>query len=275
MTETQQPTLGFIGAGNMSHSIISGLVKGGYPASAIIASNPSNPKLEELKSKFSIRTSNDNLEAAASEVVILAVKPQILKQVCETLSHIDFSNKLVVSIAAGVTCDRIAQYLGQDVRVVRAMPNTPSLLGLGMTGLYAAKGCSDTDRQLAGHLMQAVGEITWVDQESGIDQVIACAGSAPAYFFLMMEAMEESAVNSLGVSREQAREMIQQTAIGAAAMVKQNPDLSLAELRNRVTSKGGTTAKAIEHFEQQGLRDTVDGAMKAAVKRAVEMAEQF
>ncbi|TKB48800.1 pyrroline-5-carboxylate reductase [Ferrimonas sediminicola] len=259
----------------MSHSIISGLVKGGYPADAIIASNPSSGKLEELKGRFAIRTSNDNLDAAAAEVVILAVKPQILKQVCESLSHIDFSNKLVVSIAAGVTCDRIRHYLGQAIRVVRAMPNTPSLLGLGMTGLYAAPGCSEGDRALSGRLMQAVGEVTWVDQESGIDQVIACAGSAPAYFFLLMEAMEESAVNSLGVSREQARAMIQQTALGAAEMVKQNPDLSLAELRNRVTSKGGTTAKAIEHFEQQGLRSTVDGAMKAAVKRAVEMAEQF
>ncbi|SDK11482.1 pyrroline-5-carboxylate reductase [Ferrimonas sediminum] len=268
-------TIAFIGAGNMSRSIISGLVNGGYPADAIAASNPSRGKLDELQESFGIRTSTDNLQIAEADVLVLAVKPQILKSVCEQLKQLDLSQTLVLSIAAGVTCDRIAEYLQQPVRVVRAMPNTPSLLGLGMTGLFGAPGILKQDKALASTLMSAVGEIVWVEEESGIDQVIACAGSAPAYFFLMMEAMEQCAVDSLGVSPQQARKMIEQTAVGAAAMVKQNPQLSLAELRARVTSKGGTTAKAIEHFEHQGLRKTVDGAMKAAVSRAQEMAKLF
>ncbi|WP_267873246.1 pyrroline-5-carboxylate reductase [Ferrimonas aestuarii] len=267
--------IGFIGAGNMSRSIISGLVTNGYPAANIIASNPSQPKLDSLKQDFGIQVTTDNLQAAQSDLLVLAVKPQMLEQVCKQLSHLDLSNTLLVSIAAGVTCERIAEYLGQPVKLIRAMPNTPSLLGLGMTGIYANARVSDEQKQLAQQLLSSVGETAWFDEEVGIDQVTACAGSAPAYFFLMMEAMQQSAVDSLGVSPEQARQLIQQTAIGAAAMVKQNPELSLEELRLRVTSKGGTTAKAIEHFESQGLRQTVDGAMQAAFERAQEMAKLF
>ncbi|GAA4875540.1 pyrroline-5-carboxylate reductase [Ferrimonas pelagia] len=275
MADNSQRRIAFIGAGNMARSIISGLVSNGYPADRIIAANPSQPKLDALAADFAIQSTNDNLLACQqADVIVLGVKPQLMAQVCEPLSALDLSGKLVLSIAAGVTCDSLQRYLKQAISLVRTMPNTPSLLGLGMTGLYAEASVAEADRAFAGQLMAAVGEIIWLAQESDIDQVIACAGSSPAYFFLFMEAMQQAAVK-MGVTTEDARAMIQQAAIGAAAMAKQNPQWSLAELRTQVTSKGGTTAKAIETFEQQDLRASVDDAMNAAVKRAQEMAKQF
>ncbi|GAA5190217.1 pyrroline-5-carboxylate reductase [Ferrimonas gelatinilytica] len=276
-TQTAQPhrRIAFIGAGNMARSIISGLVNNGYPADAILAANPSQPKLDRLAKEFHIHTGNDNLAACDwAEVIVLGVKPQLMAQVCAPIAGINLGGKLVISIAAGVTCDSLANYLAQPVALVRTMPNTPSLLGLGMTGLYAPPEVSQEDRNFAGQLMQAVGEIIWLDREAQIDQVIACAGSSPAYFFLFMEAMQQAA-EKMGVTAEDARAMIQQAAVGSAAMVKQNPELSLEQLRLQVTSKGGATAKAIEAFEHHGLRDSVADAMDAAVLRAQEMAKLF
>ncbi len=267
--------IAFIGAGNMARSIISGLVGNGYPAEKILAANPSQPKLDSLAEAFSIRTGNDNLAACDwADVIVLGVKPQLMAEVCAPIAQRDLSGKLVISIAAGVTCDTLASYLAQPVAIVRTMPNTPSLLGLGMTGLYAPGNVGTADRDFAGQLMRAVGEILWLEQEAEIDQVIACAGSSPAYFFLFMEAMQQAA-QKMGVSTEDARMMIQQAAIGSAAMVKQNPQLSLEQLRLQVTSKGGATAEAIAAFEQHGLRDSVADAMEAAVRRAQEMAKLF
>lgn len=268
-------TVAFIGAGNMSRSIIAGLVAGGYPAGRLIASNPSQGKLDALATDYGIRTTNDNLGAVAeADVVVMAVKPQLMAAVCAPIAQLDLSGKLVISIAAGVTCERLSHYLGGHQALVRTMPNTPSMLGLGMTGLYAGNAVNEADRAFAGHLMAAVGEILWLEQEAGIDQVIACAGSSPAYFFLFMEAMEQGAA-ALGVKPEDARLMIQQAAIGAAEMVRHNPQLSLAELRAQVTSKGGTTHEAVQTLEQQGLRKSVNDAMQAAVRRAQEMAKEF
>lgn len=268
-------TVAFIGAGNMSRSIIAGLVADGYPAERLIASNPSQGKLDALAQEYGIRTTNDNRAAVQeADVVVMAVKPQLMAQVCAPIAELDLSGKLVISIAAGVTCERLSGYLGGHRALVRTMPNTPSMLGLGMTGLYADEAVGDNDRAFAGRLMAAVGEILWLEQEAGIDQVIACAGSSPAYFFLFMEAMEQGAA-ALGVKPEDARLMIQQAAIGAAEMVRHNPQLSLAELRAQVTSKGGTTHEAVQTLEQQGLRDSVNDAMQAAVRRAQEMAKEF
>ncbi|MBY5992621.1 pyrroline-5-carboxylate reductase [Ferrimonas balearica] len=268
-------TVAFIGAGNMSRSIIGGLIQNGYPSDRIIASNPSTGKLEALAEQFGIRTTQDNLAAVAeADVLVLAVKPQLMAEVCAPIAELDLEGKLAISIAAGVTCERMSAYLGGHASLVRTMPNTPSMLGLGMTGLYADPVVGEADRAFAGTLMGAVGEILWLEQEAGIDQVIACAGSSPAYFFLFMEAMEQGAA-ALGVKPEDARLMIEQAAIGAAQMVRQNPQSSLAELRAQVTSKGGTTHEAVLTLEQQGLRDAVKDAMQAAVTRAQEMAKQF
>jgi pyrroline-5-carboxylate reductase len=164
--------------------------------------------------------------------------------------------------------------LNADVGLVRCMPNTPSMLGKGMTGLFAEAETSDIDKQFAGDLMQQVGEITWVETEQMIDAVIAAAGSSPAYFFLFLEAMQTQAM-SFGLDKDTSRLLVQQAMLGAAEMVCHNPDLELSQLRAQVTSKGGTTAKAIEHFQQQGLERIIAEAMQAAIVRATEMSKQF
>lgn len=273
----QHKILAFIGAGNMSRSIIAGLIQAGYPADRILAANPSRPKLEELASRFGIRITQDNAEAArAAEVIVLAVKPQLMAGMLTALVAElgSLEGKLLVSIAAGIKVERLQAMAGGHGRIVRTMPNTPSLLGLGMTGLYAPPGIAQDDRDFAEQMMQSVGKTLWTEQESGINGVIAAAGSAPAYFFLFMQAIAEEA-EAMGFSPEQARLLVQQTALGAAAMVERNPDLSLQTLREQVTSKGGTTAEAIKTFQEQGLMPLTARAMQAAVARAGEMETLF
>ncbi|WP_330543373.1 pyrroline-5-carboxylate reductase [Aeromonas hydrophila] len=273
----QHRILAFIGAGNMSRSIIAGLVQAGYPADRIIAANPSRPKLDALANDYGIRITQDNAEAArAAEVIVLAVKPQLMATMLSALVAQlgTLEGKLLISIAAGIKVARLAEMAGGHGRIIRTMPNTPSLLGLGMTGLYAPPGIEQADRALAEQMMLAVGKTLWVEQESAINGVIAAAGSAPAYFFLFMQAIAEEA-EAMGFSPEQARLLVQQTALGAAAMVEQNPELSLQTLREQVTSKGGTTAEAIKTFQQQGLMPLTAHAMQAAVARAGEMETLF
>ena len=273
----QQRTLAFIGAGNMSRSIIAGLIQAGYPAGRIIAANPSRPKLDELADQFGIRITQNNAEAAReADVIVLAVKPQLMAAMLEALVAElgSLAGKLLISIAAGIKVERLQEMAGGHSRIIRTMPNTPSLLGLGMTGLYAPTGIEQADRDFAEQMMQAVGKTLWVAQESGINGVIAAAGSAPAYFFLFMQGIAEEA-EAMGFSPEQARLLVQQTALGAAAMVEQNPELSLQALREQVTSKGGTTAEAVKTFQEQGLKPLTARAMQAAVTRAAEMETLF
>ena len=270
-------TLAFIGAGNMSRSIIAGLIQAGYPAGRIIAANPSRPKLDELADQFGIRITQNNAEAAReADVIVLAVKPQLMAAMLEALVAElgSLAGKLLISIAAGIKVERLQEMAGGHARIIRTMPNTPSLLGLGMTGLYAPTGIDQADRDFAEQMMQAVGKTLWVAQESGINGVIAAAGSAPAYFFLFMQGIAEEA-EAMGFSPEQARLLVQQTALGAAAMVEQNPELSLQTLREQVTSKGGTTAEAVKTFQEQGLKPLTSRAMQAAVTRAAEMETLF
>lgn len=270
-------TLAFIGAGNMSRSIIAGLIQAGYPVGRIIAANPSRPKLDELADQFGIRITQNNVEAAReADVIVLAVKPQLMAAMLEALVAElgSLAGKLLISIAAGIKVERLQEMAGGHARIIRTMPNTPSLLGLGMTGLYAPTGIDQADRDFAEQMMQAVGKTLWVAQESGINGVIAAAGSAPAYFFLFMQGIAEEA-EAMGFSPEQARLLVQQTALGAAAMVEQNPELSLQALREQVTSKGGTTAEAVKTFQEQGLKPLTSRAMQAAVTRAAEMETLF
>lgn len=273
----QHRSIAFIGAGNMSRSIIGGLVKNGYPANHITAANPSTGKLEALAQDFSVNTTTDNAEAAQNaDVIVLAVKPQLMADMLGSLtqSKVDLSNKLLVSIAAGIPIARLNEMLGGDAHnIVRTMPNTPSLLGLGLTGLFADIKVSQPDKTYAQQLMNAVGKTIWVETESGIDDIIAVAGSAPAYFFLFIEAIEQKAL-ALGFSEQDARTIVNQVALGSAQLVNHS-DAPLAELRANVTSKGGTTAKAIEHFESKALRQTTADAMQAAIERAQEMAKLF
>ena len=267
----------FIGAGNMAGSIISGLVKDGYPADFICASDPCLENTQKLTQQYAILGSQNNSEAVAnSDVIVLAVKPQMMAKVCQTLADqgADFTNKLVISIAAGISVQRLQSLLGENTAVIRTMPNTPALLQKGMTGLFASKQVKEADKNFAGELMACVGETVWVKDESMINAIIAASGSAPAYFFLFMEAMQAKAIE-MGFDEEQARLLVLQSALGSAEMVKQNPDIALSTLRENVTSKGGTTAEALRTFNDLTLTDTVAKAMQAAADRGAEMEALF
>lgn len=267
----------FIGAGNMAGSIISGLVKNGYPATLICASDPATENTQKLSQLYGIKESLDNNDATDwADVIVLAVKPQIMGIVCQALAKkkIDFNNKLVISIAAGISVQRLHSLLGKNTPVIRTMPNTPALLQKGMTGLFASAQVTAENKQFAGDLMNAVGETVWVKKESMINAIIAVSGSAPAYFFLFMEAMQSKAME-MGLNEQQARLLVQQSALGSSEMVKQNPDLSIAELRKNVTSKGGTTAEALRTFSELNLSETVAKAMQAAADRGAEMEKLF
>ena len=269
-------TIAFIGAGNMTRSIISGLVNSGFTPKQIIASNPSRPKLDALESDFGIIVTQDNHQAVRdAQVIVLAVKPQLMEQVCADLAKAaDLTDKVFISIAAGIKVSRLQEMLGGNYQVIRTMPNTPSALGKGMTGLYALETVSQSDRDFAGYVLSMVGEIVWVEKESDIDLVIATAGSSPAYFFLFLEAMQDAAM-AQGLDKDKARKLVQQAMLGSAEMVCHNPQLELSELRAQVTSKGGTTAEAVKNFEAEGLRDIVARSMQAAMTRANEMSKLF
>lgn len=265
----------FIGAGNMARSIIAGLTASGYPSDLITATDPNQEQRDLLSMLYGIHTSGDNREAVEqADVVVLAVKPQIMELVCGGLTDIDLSKKLVISIAAGISVARLNELLEAKLNLVRVMPNTPALVGKGMSGLYAAQSVSQPDKDFATQLLEAVGKVCWVENEAGINSVIAAAGSAPAYFFLFMEAMQNEAIKQ-GFDKETARLLVQQSALGAAEMVIANPETDIGTLREQVTSKGGTTAEALRTFNEHNLTETVALAMQAAVKRAEEMEKLF
>ncbi|AHF75833.1 Pyrroline-5-carboxylate reductase [Sodalis praecaptivus] len=272
----QQRKITFIGAGNMAQAIIAGLVDNGYPAHLITVCAPSATHRDALAERYGVQSSGDNLRGAReADVMVLAVKPQLIAQVCESLRpEVDFSGKLVLSIAAGVTVSRFYALLGEDIAIVRVMPNTPCLVGKGMSGLYAPPQTREEDRTFSAQLMGAVGKLCWLEQESDINGVIAAAGSAPAYFFLFMEAMQQQA-QALGFDETTARTLVLQAAAGAAALAADAGDTPFATLRQNVTSKGGTTAAALQVFAQQELPRTVASAMQAAVARAEEMEKLF
>jgi len=267
-------TVAFIGAGNMARCVIASMISAGYPASNIIAANRSQPKLSALHADYAIETTLDNIEAAKkADVIVLAVKPQMMQDVCEALilAAPEISEKLFVTLAAGIPVVRYQQWLGK-VRFVRAMPNTPSLVSLGVTGLFPS-GCSNYEKAFVDHVFAGTGMTVWLEQESQIDHIIAVTGSSPAYFFFFMQAMQQVA-EQLGFAPEQAKKMVAQTALGAATMALQS-DHSFAELRAQVTSKGGTTHEAVTTFAEQGLEKMVSDAMYAAIKRAQEMAKSL
>nr|WP_136250371.1 pyrroline-5-carboxylate reductase [Ningiella ruwaisensis] len=268
--------ISFIGAGNMTQSIVEGLVAKGYPPENIMASNPSFPKLDNLQKKLNIRVSQSNTEAIDfAEVVVLSVKPLLMSKVCEDfLKDCDLSNKLVISIAAGIPCKRLIEMLGGHKQVIRVMPNTPSSLGAGMSGIYASDEVSEQDAEFASFMMKHVGDTLIVDKESDIDTVIAAAGSSPAYFFLIAQSMTEEAMR-MGLAEKDARKLVQQAMLGSAQMIIQNPDTSIETLRTNVTSKGGTTHEAVTTLQKHDIAHILSEAMQAAVARAQQMAKEF
>ncbi|WP_448678785.1 pyrroline-5-carboxylate reductase [Pseudomonas nicosulfuronedens] len=270
--------IAFIGAGNMAASLIGGLRAKGVAASDIRASDPGAEQRAKIAAEHGIDVVGDNASAVAgADVVVLAVKPQVMKDVCLALVPALSENALIVSIAAGIPCASLERWLGevngQPRAIVRCMPNTPALVGLGASGLYPNASVSAAQREQAQQLLSAVGIALWLDEERQIDAVTAVSGSGPAYFFLLMEAMT-AAGEKLGLSREVAGQLARQTALGAAQMATTS-DVDPAELRRRVTSPKGTTEAAITTFQANGFEALVEKAVNAADHRSAELAEQL
>ncbi len=263
--------IAFIGCGNMATAIIGGLISAGCLASNIMASNPTDAKLEKLQAQHNLRTTTNNQEAASfAEVIVLSVKPQKLSEVCKDLSKIDLAGKLFISVAAGYQTEQIVKNLKQNPPIIRSMPNTPALIGQGATGLFATDNVSSAQKHLTEVIFKAVGLTNWVELESQMNIVTAIAGSSPAYFFLMMQSMVEQAVAS-GLPEKTAFELIVQSASGAAQLAQANQEESLLSLREAVTSPGGTTAAAIRSFQSSGFEEVIKKAVVASIDRGIEL----
>jgi len=266
-------SLAFIGGGNMAIALIGGLTRRGLAAQRIVVADPNLQALERLHADYGIRAAADNAAAVVNaQVVILAVKPQLLGQVAVQLAPHLRADALIISIAAGIPHAALQRWLGAQA-VIRTMPNRPAMNGCGATALFAPASIGAHHRSVAQAIMAAVGITVWVEHESQLDTVTALSGSGPAYFFLLMEALE-AAAQARGLPADVAHELTLQTALGAAQMAKQSAD-KLATLRDQVTSKGGTTAAALAVFESAGLRAIVAQALAAADLRSAELAAQF
>ena len=263
--------IAFVGGGNMATSLIGGLVERGTGAE-IAVSDPLPERRDALTSRFSVAASSDNLEAIrGAQTVVLAVKPQVMRDVATQIAAAaKRSRPLLVSIAAGVPISSLTRWLGYDAAVVRAMPNTPALLGCGATALYASAEVSEAQRAQADEVLSAAGITIWLDDEAQIDAVTAVSGSGPAYFFLLMEHMIEAGVD-LGLTAEVARRLTLQTALGAARMALEGEDEPGA-LREKVTSPGGTTERALRIFAEGGIGKLVRAALTGARDRSRELA---
>lgn len=266
--------IAFIGGGNMARSLIGGLIAGGHEPNRIWVAEPDSGQREFLRGRFGVRTGADNPEIAAkAEVVVLAVKPQILQGVAlQLVPEIQARQPLVISIAAGVREPDLRRWLGGgSLALVRTMPNTPALVGSAASALFANAFVSEEHRQLAESLLRAVGVTVWLDDESLLDAVTALSGSGPAYFFLVMEALERAG-RDLGLDADNARLLTLQTAFGAAKMALESVE-SPATLRVRVTSPGGTTERALAILREGGIETLLAQALEAARQRAHELGD--
>ncbi|WGZ95005.1 MAG: pyrroline-5-carboxylate reductase [Candidatus Thiothrix putei] len=269
----QKPTaITFIGAGNMARSLIVGLLQD--QANVVLrVADPDQHQLDAIRKHWpDVMTTTENIEAMqGADVVVLAVKPQIMREVAENLaSAAQLNRPLFVSIAAGIREEALNHWLGGNQAIVRCMPNTPALVQAGATGLYANLQVSDLQRSTAESLLRAVGITLWFDEEAKLDAVTAISGSGPAYFFLVMEAMQ-AAAEQLGLRAEDAHLLIVQTALGAAKLALESDDMP-GELRKKVTSKGGTTEAALKVLTTGGLHDLFAQALQAAESRSRELA---
>jgi pyrroline-5-carboxylate reductase len=264
----------FIGGGNMARSLIGGLLQTGMPATDIRVAEPQAEARQSLGRDFGVACFAENqLAATDAEVIVLAVKPQIMPAIhAELRDTLQRDRPLLISIAAGVRLDQLERWFG-SLPIVRCMPNTPALIGAGATGLCANSRVSPAQRALAQHIMDTAGITRWIDDEVLMDTVTAISGSAPAYFFAMVEAMEDAAV-AQGLPRETARALAAQTCLGAGRMLMEGGE-DPALLRKRVTSPNGTTQAALESFSADGLPRMVARAVAAATDRGVTLAAEL
>jgi pyrroline-5-carboxylate reductase len=267
--------LAFIGAGNMARSLIGGLIADGWDANCISVSDPDTAQLAALSSRVQVNTDTDNHTVAENaDVVVLAVKPQVIRAVGLDLADlVQHRQPLLISISAGIRATDLQRWLGGSCALVRCMPNTPALVQSGATALWRNEHVSDEQKDLAESILRAVGLALWVDSEDLMDSVTALSGSGPAYFLLVMEALQEAG-QALGLPEETAKLLSLQTAFGAAKMALESSE-DAAVLRQRVTSPGGTTEKALAVLENGGLRALFSDALNAARERSRELAEQF
>lgn len=271
--ETKNVT--FIGAGNMARALIVGLISMGYSPEKLTASNPSIEELGSFQQQFGIHLMEDNCEAIQNaDIVVLAVKPGILPEVCRELKDLLIQRKpLVISIAAGVTTRLLSRWLDPSLSIVRAMPNTPVAVSAGATGLFANVKTTDDQKNRVEALFRAVGVTVWVDSEKEMDLITAVSGSGPAYYFLVMEAMQDAA-HRMGLEIKSARLLSLQTVLGAARMAMES-QRDISELRHSVTSPNGTTEAAIRVFESGNIKQLFDDAIQAAFQRAQELAQEI
>ena len=261
----------FIGGGNMASALIGGLTGQGYNAGNIRVVDVSRETREALQARYQVKIFADMAaEAVASDVIVLAVKPQQLREVAAALAPL-LQQQLVISIAAGVRAGDLSRWLGGYRQLVRTMPNTPAMVSAGMTGLYALPEVAAAQRQQAETILQAVGATLWLESETGIDAITAISGSGPAYVFYFMEAMQ-AAATELGFSPQQARTLTLETFAGAAKLAAQSPE-DAATLRARVTSKGGTTERALGVLEEAGVKASIVQAIQAAAGRSRELGD--
>lgn len=267
-------TIAFIGGGNMAGSLIGGLIARGRPASELVVSDPVASRLDLLRTRFGVRTAANNIDAARdAAVVILAVKPQDLRSVLtEMKDMLHAGQSLLISIAAGIRASDIERWSGGSP-VVRCMPNRPALQGCGMTGLFATSTVGLSHRKIAEDILSAVGATLWLAREEQMDAVTALSGSGPAYFFLLIEMMEDAGV-ALGLPRDISRKLAVETAYGSGCMAHEAAEPP-ATLREQVTSKKGTTEAALTHLEAHHVRSLFAEAIAAAARRSAELASEL
>lgn len=272
----KNPIIAFIGGGNMARSLIGGMLADGYPATQIWVADPDPQQCAALKRHWpAVNTTQDNLQAVdTAQVVVFAVKPQVLKAVATSLQDaVQNHQPLIISIAAGIRTVDLERWLGGNAAIVRCMPNTPALVQSAATGLFANNQVDSEQHDIAESVLRAVGLTVWVEDEVLLDAVTAISGSGPAYFFQLMEMLEQSGIK-LGLPAETARLLSVQTAFGAAKLALES-DEDAASLRQRVTSKGGTTERALNTLEDGNIRQLYEQALTAAAARAAELADQY
>ena len=262
----------FIGGGNMAGALIGGLIEQGFDPGEIHVVEINADARANLTRVFALQTHTKISEAVHTDLIVLAVKPQHLYEVAQALKPL-LGEQLLISIAAGVRAQDLSRWLGGYARVVRAMPNTPALVRAGVTGLFALAGVSMAQRDQAQKVMDAVGACVWLDEEAQMDAVTAVSGSGPAYVFYFIEALEAAAI-SLGLTPAQGRELALATFFGASQLARQSHD-DPATLRAQVTSKGGTTERAIQSLEQTNVKALIEKAVRAAAERSQELGDEL
>ena len=266
--------ISFIGAGNMASSIIGGLITNGYPAKQITAANPSEDKLVKLQQQYGIHITTDNITAAEqADILVLAVKPQLLNQVCPPLHTIVQQRKpLILSVLAGKTLSILAEQLAtKNLPIVRCMPNTPAMLGCGVTAVVANEYTTTAQKTIVTQLLQTIGTVIWLEQEAQINPVSAISGSGPAYFFYMMEGLIKAGI-AQGLDQAMVQTLVEQTALGTAKMALANNE-TLTTLRHQVTSPKGSTEQGIKVLQDNNLDEILIDVVAAATKRANELAK--